>query len=114
PTVNPRLALIYNPWPTAALKAIRGHAFRAPNFFEQIFNGNLAPEKITSHELVYEQGIGRNLYSSVSGFYNQSKDLINFQSGTYVNVKGATAKGVELELEGFWASRLRGRVSYTF
>src|SRR6266480_2875417 len=84
------------------LKFIRGHAFRAPNYFERVFNANLVPEKITSHELVYEQGIGRNLRSSVSGFYNDIEHLINFSGGTYQNVQGATAKGVELELQGFW------------
>ena len=111
--VNPRLALIYTPWDKTTLKFIRGHAFRAPNYFERVFNANLVPEKITSHELVYEQGIGRNLRSSVSGFYNDIEHLINFQGGTYQNVQGATAKGVELELQGWWASGLRGRVSYT-
>ena len=113
PTVNPRLALIYNPWEKAALKAIRGHAFRAANYFERIFNPSLLPEKITSHELVYEQGIGNNLRSSASGFYNQIDHLINFQSGTYENVAGAVSRGMELELQGFWTSGLRGRVSYT-
>src|SRR5437016_3978457 len=77
PTVNPRFAVIYQPTETATLKFIRGHAFRAPNFFERIFNGNLEPERITTHELVYEQGIGRNLRSSVSGFYNDIEHLIN-------------------------------------
>ena len=35
PTANPRVALIYNPIPSGALKAIYGSAFRAPNFFER-------------------------------------------------------------------------------
>jgi iron complex outermembrane receptor protein len=116
PAVNPRLAVIYDPWDKATFKAIRGHAFRAPNFFERNFNNDLIPEKIVSHELVYEQGIGNNLRSSVSGFYNQIDHLINFNSNTnpvYQNVKGATARGLELELQAFWSSGLRGRVSYT-
>lgn len=114
PAVNPRLAVIYSPWDNTTFKFIRGHAFRAPNYFERIFNGNLIPEKITSHELVYEQGLGNNLRSSVSGFYNQIDHLISFQGGTYQNVSGATAKGAEFELQGFWPSGLRSRVSYTF
>jgi len=116
PAVNPRLALIYDPWDKATLKAIRGHAFRAPNFFERLFTPDLIPEKILSHELVYEQGIGNNLRSSVSGFYNEIEHLINFNpqaNPVYQNVKGATARGVELELQGFWSSGWRGRVSYT-
>src|ERR1051326_1349946 len=50
PTVNPRFAVIYQPTVNATLKFIRGHAFRAPNFFERIFNGDLEPERITTHE----------------------------------------------------------------
>ena len=42
----------------------------------------------------------------------QFDHLINFQGGTYQNVDGATAKGCELELLGWWASGFRGRVSY--
>jgi iron complex outermembrane receptor protein len=112
PTVNPRLALIYNPWANTTLKAIGGQAFRAPNFFERAFNGNLVPERITTGELDWEQGLGKNLSSSVSGYYNQIDHLINFQGGTYENVDGATAKGCEFELQGWWASGFRGRVSY--
>jgi len=116
PAVNPRLAVIYDPWEKATFKVIRGHAFRAPNFFERIFNADLIPEKIVSHELVYEQGIGNNLRSSVSGFYNEIEHLINYNpqaNPVYQNVKGATARGVELELQGFWSSGWRGRISYT-
>ena len=113
PTVNPRLAVIYSPWENTTFKFVRGHAFRAPNFFERIFNSSLVPERITTHELVYEQGIGNHLRSSVSGFYNEIKHLINPQGGTYITVDSADSKGVEFELQGFWTSGLRGRASYT-
>ncbi|MES1180753.1 MAG: TonB-dependent receptor, partial [Verrucomicrobiota bacterium] len=114
PAFDPRLALIYNPWQTATLKAIYGTAFRAPNFLELSdpqFQ-NIRPEEITSYELVYEQEIGRYLRSSVSGFYNQMGDLIAFQSGNYTNLDAST-KGMELALEGNWNNGIRTRMSYS-
>ena len=113
PQFDPRLALIWQPFAQSTFKAIYGTAFRAPNFWELSYSGfqNLRPEKITSYELVYEQGIGRHLRGSVSGYYNDMKDLIVFQSGTFTNFN-ADAKGVELALDGTWGG-LRGRASYS-
>jgi iron complex outermembrane receptor protein len=116
PTFNPRVALIYNPIGQTVFKALYGTAFRAPNFYELSdprFQ-NIKPETITTYELVYEQGIGKNLRSSVAGFFNEIDDLIVFQDQRYQNLQGAEAKGVELALDGFWSSGLRGRASYTF
>ena len=115
PAFNPRLALIYNPWAKSTFKAIYGTAFRAPNFLELSdprFQ-NIGPEEITSYELVYEQGIGEHLRSSVSGYYNEMKDLIALQSGRFQNFDAET-RGAELQLEGFWANGIRARASYTF
>jgi iron complex outermembrane receptor protein len=119
PSFNPRLALIYNPFGQSVFKAIYGTAFRAPNFFElsDPRNQDIDPETITTYELVYEQGIGNHLRSSVAGFYNQIDDLIRFNSAAgsqrFENLSGATAKGVELALDGLWSGGLRGRLSYT-
>ena len=114
PAFNPRLALIYNPWKTATLKAIYGTAFRAPNFLELALSppGQLKPEEITSYELVYEQEIVRHLRSSISGFYNQMDGLIAFDSGQFVNFDAAT-RGLELALEGNWNNGIRSRLSYS-
>jgi iron complex outermembrane receptor protein len=119
PAFNPRAALIYNPFGQSVFKAIYGTAFRAPNFFELFDYGtpaNLKPETITTYELVYEQGIGNHLRSSVAGFYNQIDNLIGFNPtvGQYQNLNGAEAKGVELSLDAFWSGGVRGRASYTF
>jgi iron complex outermembrane receptor protein len=114
PAFNPRLAVIYNPYEKATIKALYGTAFRAPNFFELSdprFQ-NLRPEEITSYELVYEQEIGRHLRSSLSGFYNQMDELIVFNSGSFTNFDAET-KGVELALSGVWTNGIRGRVSYS-
>ena len=120
PAFNPRLALIYNPVGQAVFKALYGTAFRAPNFFELRHNPSPSappppgPESITTYELVYEQGIGEHLRSSVAGYFNQIDDLITFRNGFYQNLDNAEAKGVEFALEGLWASGLRGRASYSF
>ena len=111
---NPRAALIYNPVEKSTIKAIYGTAFRAPNFLELALSpaGQLAPEKITSYELVYEQEIAQGLRSSVSGFYNDMNGLIAFESGRFINFDADT-RGVELALTGFWTNAIRGRMSYT-
>ncbi len=120
PSFNPRLALIYNPIGQTVFKAIYGTAFRAPSFLELVANRNPGapalpePEKITTYELVYEQGIGDHLRSSVAGFYNQIDHLITFQTNAYRNIDNAEAKGVELALDAFWPNGLRGRASYSY
>jgi outer membrane receptor for ferrienterochelin and colicins len=118
PAVNPRLALIYNPFEKSTIKALYGTAFRAPNFQElvgsQYLPGiHLDPEEITTYELVYEQEITRWLRSSLSGYFNQMDRLIVFDNGTYTNFDAET-KGVELALTGIWTNGIRGRASYSF
>jgi iron complex outermembrane receptor protein len=119
PAFNPRVAVIYNPIGQAVLKFIPySTAFRAPNFFELNTNPQLNPETITSHELIYEQGLGDHLRSSAALFWNDVDDKIVFDSqGTprkYKNLSSAEAKGAELALDGFWAGGLRGRASYSY
>jgi outer membrane receptor for ferrienterochelin and colicins len=115
PKVNPRLALIYNPAEQSTLKAVYATAFRTPNFLELSdprFQ-DISPEEITAYELIYEQGIGRHLRTSLAGFYNQMDNLIVLQNGSYTNLD-ADSKGVELALEASWTNGLRGRASYTY
>ena len=115
PTANPRIALNYQPFSQSTFKAIYGTAFRDPNFLELSDTRfrDIRSEKITSYELVYEQGIGRHLRSSLSAFYNRMDDLIALESGRFRNFD-AEAKGVELAMEAIWASGIRARASYTF
>lgn len=114
PAIDPRVALIYNPFEKSTFKAIYGAAFRAPNFSELSdprFQA-IKPEEITAYELVYEQQIGQHLRSSITGFYNQMNNLIVFNSGSFTNFNAET-EGLEMALEGFWANGTRGRVSYS-
>jgi len=68
--------------------------------------------------MVYEQGIGNYLRSSVAAFGNQIDNLITFNPAAghqrYENLSSATAVGYELSLEGYFPSGVRGRVSYTY
>jgi len=113
PSFSPRLGLIYNPFKKSTFKALYGTAFRTPNFLEINVgqNDSLMPEKIESYELVYEQGIGQHLRSSISGFYNHMDNLIIF-TGNYDNYNADT-RGMELALDGNWAKGVRCRASYT-
>jgi len=114
PSVSPRAALIYNPCEQSTIKLIYGTAFRDPNFLELSdprFQ-DIKTEKITSYEIVYEQGIGRHLRSSISGFYNQLDNLIDFRNGTFTNFDADTL-GTELALSGKWEDGIETRLSYT-
>jgi outer membrane receptor for ferrienterochelin and colicin len=115
PSWSPRAALIYDPFRQSTFKFIYGTAFRDPSFYELSelpLNIKPQPEKINSYELVYEQGIGRHLRSSVSGYYNRMNDLIDIQNGSFTNFN-ADAVGLELALEGKWGNGINTRLSYT-
>jgi len=114
PELSPRVALIYSPFTQSTFKLIYGTAFRDPNFLEQSDPGftGIQPEKITSYEAVYEQGIGQNLRTSLSGYYNKMDDLIDLISGSFTNYNANTV-GMEAALEGKWEHDIRARLSYT-
>jgi iron complex outermembrane receptor protein len=126
-SLNPRIALIYNPFKTAALKLLYGQAFRAPNAYEMFYqdggltskpNPDLKPEKIHTYEVVWEQYFGKHYRFVASGYYYRIRDLITQQLDpadgliVYRNADQVEAKGVELELGGKWANGLEGRISY--
>ena len=123
-TISPRVGLIYT-WRKNTVKLLYGQAFRAPNAYEQIyaatgFKANLAldPEKITSYELVLERPLGKNLRTSLSGYYYTINDLISQgvdpadELIVFTNAESIDAKGAELTLDGQWNSGLEGRLSY--
>jgi iron complex outermembrane receptor protein len=126
-TVNPRLALIYNPLEKSFFKLLYGSAFRAPNDYEMFYtsitqtqNLDLKPEKIKTYELVYEQYAGDHFRMAAAGYYYKITDLIGSTetapgSGISVfrNINEVDARGFELELENRWANGLDGRISYT-
>lgn len=116
PSWSPRAAIIYNPWEPTTFKFIYGTAFRDPNFIEENLSGGLEgirPERITSYDLIYEQGICRYLRSSVSGYYNRLDNLIGldeFQG--FENIQADTL-GLDVALDGKWADKIDTRLSYS-
>ena len=126
-TANPRVGVIYHPWPKTGVKFLYGSAFRGPNAYELYYqdlstakaNPNLGPETINTYELIFEQHLGNHLRATATGFYYEIDDLISQTTDpaddlvVFENLDKTDAKGVELELEGQWAGGWRGRVSYT-
>jgi iron complex outermembrane receptor protein len=127
-TTNPRIGVIYSPVQATALKLLYGQAFRAPNAYELFWrqtdvakaNPELRPETNQATELVLEQYLGPRMRVTATGFHYTVRDLITQQTDphddllVYNNVDAIAAKGLELELEGKWASGLQGRVGYTY
>jgi outer membrane receptor protein involved in Fe transport len=108
--VTPRAALIFTPSATAAVKYLYGTAFRAPNVYELAFysagprNRNLRPETIATHELVWEQYLGKWLRTSVSAYTSDADRLISLTRDdaaglTFVNQGAVRAEGLEFETE---------------
>ena len=124
-TTNPRAGLI-STWDKTTVKLLYGQAFRAPNPYEQFYvtgasfkaNSNIKPEKIKTYELVVEQYVGDHLrvlgslyQYDISGLISQTIDTTDGKL-FYDNVDNITARGVELTMEGKWATGLEGRFSY--
>jgi iron complex outermembrane receptor protein len=127
-STNPRVALIWNPVPAGALKLIYGTAFRAPNAYEREFaapgvakpNPDLAPERIETSEIVYEQVVERTLRLSALAFQNRIRNLIDGAvdpaDGLVVfnNLGRVTATGGMVGLERNWEEGYKARVSYSY
>jgi iron complex outermembrane receptor protein len=128
-TLNPRCALIYNPFEMTFFKLIYGQAFRPPNSYEAFYedggifskaNPDLQPETIRTYELVWEQFFGAYLHGSVSLFYYRIKNLIEHHFDpaddllVFMNTGSAKARGVELQLAGQLDNGLEGRINYAY
>jgi len=126
-TTNPRLALIYMPTGKTTLKFLYGNAFRAPNAYELYYddggltqkrNLDLEPEEISTQEVVFERSLGGSLRGVVSLYQYRISNLIGLTTdpsdgmNVFENIDRVNAKGIELELEGRFSSRLEGRISY--
>lgn len=127
-TINPRLALIYNPQPATALKLLYGTAFRAPNAYELYCcnipgwkpGQNIKPEQITSYEFIAEHELQHNFRLIASLYRNEISNLINQATDpadgllVYKNTGGAKSKGAEFEVERAWTDDTRLRASYAW
>jgi iron complex outermembrane receptor protein len=121
--VTPRAALIVTPSPAQAFKYLYGTAFRAPNAYElAFFSGgirdvSLRPETIVTHELVWEQYLGKSLRTSMSAYSSNADRLISLITDdagalTFVNHDGIRAQGLEFETEVRLKHGIQGVASY--
>jgi outer membrane receptor for ferrienterochelin and colicins len=129
-TVNPRLALIWDPWKATTFKVLYGGAFRAPNAYELYYgsyyptpgsfkaNPDLNPEEITTYELVWEQRLPANMRFSAAGYFYKISDLVSQVVDpaddllVFQNIENVRAQGLELSLEKRGPAGLLARVSY--
>ncbi|HTV40410.1 MAG TPA: TonB-dependent receptor [Candidatus Sulfotelmatobacter sp.] len=115
PDWSPRAALIYNPWQQSTFKFVYGTAFRDPNILELALAGgntDVKPEKISSYEFIYEQGINRFLRSSIMAYYNRMDDLIGLGESALNTNFNAETFGLEPSLEAKW-NDYTARLSYS-
>ena len=125
-TINPRLALIYNPWESTTFKLLYGTAFRAPSAFETnspiiplIPNPNLKPENLDTTELIVEHYFNNHLRGEFNLFHTQIEDIIaqvNLTDGQTqnLNVANVRSNGLELQLEDSWSNGFQWRISYSW
>jgi iron complex outermembrane receptor protein len=126
-STNPRFAVIYNPVEKTTFKLIYGTAFRIPNSYELYYeatnqkaNPDLAPEKITTYEIAYEQFLSSNLRLTAGMFNYRIKDIIRQHTDTkdgflvFENHDEVETKGFETEIEGIWDNGIKGNLSYTY
>lgn len=128
-STNPRLALIAEPRAGTVIKGLYGTAFRAPSTYEfhysdggnsQKANPDLAPELITSYELVWDQQLTSRVSSTVSLFHYGLDDLITLVVDpaddllVFRNDDEVTATGAELGLDARLLPGVRGRASYSY
>lgn len=126
---SPRLALIHQPTPDLALKAMIGSAYRAPNAYERFYDDgailqkaspDLKPERIQSRELAADFRLGQGGRAGISVYRNQMRDMIDQVSDptdgllVFANQAKVRARGVEIDAENRWSNgyRLRGSVAW--
>ncbi|MFC0250695.1 TonB-dependent receptor plug domain-containing protein [Massilia consociata] len=129
-STNPRAALLYKLSPADTAKLIYGTAFRVPNAYEMYYgpgdgsyqSGNLAlaPERIRTHELVFEHALGTAGHATLSLFQYAMKDLITQETDEttgvliFRNVARANASGFETAFERLLDGGARIRASYAW
>lgn len=109
--VTPRAAVIVGQSSTQVVKYLYGRAFRAPNVYELYYwgdsSGDLSPETIDTHELVWERYTGEWLRTSLAAYRYDAENVLALEAlgpgldsdYRYFNSGGATAHGLEAEAE---------------
>lgn len=118
-TTNPRLALIYKPLASTALKAIYGTAFRAPNPSEMAYVvppvstvGNAEPEEFETREFIVEHFFHDNLKVLATLFQSELQGVIAMPDVTVTNTGDLRSRGIVLGLEWMGTNGQRLYSSY--
>ena len=122
--VSPRLGLVAKLDASTTLKLLYGTAFRAPNEYEQDYDGygyvpnpDLRPETIRTLEAVLERQLGPHLRATAAAFDNRTSNLISFRIdqgvSQFQNVEAIASRGLELAAEAK-RGRGSGRASYSY
>ncbi len=124
-TVNPRLALVYQPMEKTALKLLYGEAFRAPTFSETDVtnnpirkgNSNLKPEKSKTWELIWVQQFERANFALTyfDALMSDSIGLVPTDSSflTFANTIEESSRGFEFEVSAELMDNLLLRGTFT-
>lgn len=127
--VSPRIALMYLPTGKTSLKYIFGHAFRAPDAYDQYYvdqvdltapSTNIKAEDIESHTLVFEHSFTRSVGMVLAGYSNDLDKIISEEVDPvtgdthFVNGNGDRGQGVDIELNAKSESGWAARSSYSF
>jgi len=87
--MNPRVAVIAQPYTDGHTKLIFGRAFRAPGFYERFYNDSgftqvaapdLRPERVTTGELEHVHQLSDELSILVAGYFSRMEDLVEVGS----------------------------------
>ncbi len=132
-SVNPRLAVVFNPWPGGNVKILGGKAFRAPSIYELYYlgtggqraSGNLRPENLYNAELEVSHRFTRSVVGLITGYGNYITDLIALRdlpsatpetpSYAYQNTRVPVGTlGTEVELRREWKEGWMLGASYSF
>ena len=131
-TVNPRLAVIYQPSMHESLKFIYGRAFRAPNAYERFYgddtlafgqkgNPDLKPETINTYEVAWDKSLSARWQSHAGLFSYRIHDLIGQETDpvdgllVFRNVDKAHTTGLELGLDGqFDGWQIKSSLTYQY
>ena len=117
---SPRATLAWRVLPSLKLRAAAGSAFRAPSLGELYYpysgNPDLQPERSTGWEVGLEQSIAAGVVAEATGFWNDVRDLIDYdpQTSTNQNIGHARTRGVETAIRTTVAGSFFIRASYTY
>lgn len=124
--LSPRLALIWQPDPSAVYKLLYGRAYRSPNAYERdwVIDDTpypallpaLRPERIDTLEWVADRRLSPELSVRASAYHWALQDLIQWDSdqGRYASAPRLQARGLELSATRSWTGRARLRGSLTW